>query len=772
MMSTPEPTPPQSPLRWLIFLGVTIFLAVMLLVLPASIKQLVFLLIMFVALTFSIRLIILQLVTNKEKFITISQRHPLLYPRISFVITCILIGLATYFYQPQFADTYTGFYLLVAGLPFLRLSFPLLSSLSVPATRDDPPSTTIRWLFLGIALISLCLLIMMNIPDIWVGSIHRSLGIDHATPQIQILTLAVGIASLWLGFGVRIVPQRPTWQRHHVLLMLIVVLGAFMRLWNLEHAIRMFVDEMLFIRGINGYQTDIMKILVPVANAFTDVFAFFQYAVKQLIGPGLSALRIPSAVFGVLSVVGVYALARQLFSLRTALISALLLAVMPVHVHFSRIGLNNIAGATVAIWVFVYVLRGMRHRRLTDFAIAGTLLGLTHYFYEGERLFVTPFLVCWLIWVAVLSRKSDDLRFPQVRHVIVLVCSFLVIAVPVYHALISHERSLTERLVITRESNAPLEQELAEAVANAHPADLGYPIARYVQYDADGAYYPSRDAFVLPMLVPFFLIGFGFLLWKIRTHGGALLIWWAVGIAIGNSLIFDHISAIGPRYVLVYGILMMMTAVGVSVTWSLLSHWVGERFAPLINVGFAALLIMVSVYSNHYYFNDTIPRFYDFIFTRPTSSGEPAPAVDDMILRAVALPSNTDVHVFTETLFPRNLLSDIPYYYDRDADEFAVYHWFVQQLDDGYFLELPRDRNYVFTFTRQYNTIVEDIERYFTITRIEGSPFDNIPETVEMLFYYAPLEANRTLPDGSPLPDVPLNPRYRQRIPQETDDNP
>lgn len=763
-MQSPDPQRPQSPLKWISFVAITIAIGTSLMFAPPLIQSILFLLILFVSLTLSIQQLLIGAIKFGKFIQQKHQQYPLLHARASFVVALFLIGLATNFYQARYIEFNTGFYLFILSFPFVVISLRLLPQPIIPAASDTTSPARIHWHWIVVSMISMVLLTMMNVPSLWRGRPHNALGLVGVSPHVQMLALTIGIITLLMGFGVRLLPRRIAWQRHHWTLAGIIMLAAFMRLWDLEHALRFFVDEILFVISVNEYDIadNTMKILLPQANSFSDVFSFFQYAVKQIIGPGLSALRIPSAIFGILGVVGVYALARQLFSLRVAIISTLLVAVMPIYVHYSRIGLNNIAGTTIAIWMFVYLLRGMRHQRLTDYAIAGTLLGLIHYFHEGERLFVTPFLFCWIVWVALIGRKSSTFHFPTIKHLFVLVFTCLVIVVPFYHTLISHGHQLAERFTIRHDPNLTPETHLNNILFHSHVADLGYPIVRYIQIEMDGLYYQSQDAFVLPMLAPFFLIGFAYLLWHIRTHGGALLLWWAVGVAVGNSLIIQNFSAISARFVVVYPILMMIVAVGISVTWSMLVTWVGKRFEKFIQVGFVVFLVVTAAYSSHYYFNDTVPNFRNFVFTRLDFAGNYRPAVDDMILRALVLPPNTDVHIFTDTLLTTYYKNDIPFYYERNKNEFMVHNQRIQRLADEYFLNLPRDRNYVFVTTRDHDYILNDIERYFTITKVEGSPW-NIPEAVEMIMYHAPLEANQTLPDGSPLPDMPINTQVRMR---------
>lgn len=663
------------------------------------------------------------------------------YPQVCFVIAIGLILLAAYYYQPQFSDGFSGFYLFLLSLPFIRLSFPLFRTTAPTSTTNPTGSSTIRRVWIGISVVCMGILTVTQNPEAWAQPIHETLGLVNTSIHVQMLLFVVGLGSLIYGFDVRLLPHRITWQMHHWLLLCILALALIVRLWNLEYAIHKFIDELLMIRGINAIELKSVKMLLPQANPFTDVFSYFQFIVNQIIRPSLTSLRIPTVIFGVLGVAGIYALARQLFSLRTALLSAFLLAFMPVYVHLSRVGINNIVGGVIATWAFVYVLRAMRSQRLSDFAITGVLLGLTHYFYEGDRIFFTLFFVLWMIWSALFLRHDPHFRLPNRKQWTVLILCLGVLIVPFYHALWSNNRPLTHRLNVTRDPEFLLRERLTDFLLDNEIGYIGSPIQRYVQYPIMDNFYQSDYAFVLPYLVPFFLLGFGILLFQIRRIRGSLFVWWMLGVAISNSFIFDGFSAASTRYVVVYMVLMVVVAVGMNTLWTVISLWVSLRWRRWVHIGLMVACIGIGLDHVSFYFTSNVPAFLHNVHTTEApNGGRLLPADEDMILRAVELPSHTTVHVFTNGLFSNDLKYEVPYFYDR-AHEIRIEHRFLSDLTPNYFRTLPHDRDHVFVFRPFYDSdLLPTIQRYFTITEAEGSPFD-IPYEVEMYFYFAPAES-------------------------------
>jgi hypothetical protein len=673
----------------------------------------------------------------------IHQRQPLLFVRISFVVALILLGLSTYFYQSQFAGSFTGFYIFLLSLPFIRLSFPLIP-LPMPHANIDTTQANngIRWCWIGLSVSCMVVLTMMNIPHTWVQPWQKTLGLMNTSPHIQMILLCVSLLSLIHGFGKSLRPNRITWKQHHIILLGIVLLGGGIRLWNLEYTIHMFVDEFFFLSDVIALNTETPQILFPVETQYTDVYSYLQLIFVNLMGPSLTSLRIVTPIINMLGLVVIYSFVRQLFSIRVALMSAFLLSVLPVYIHFGRIGMNMVVDPILGMIGFLYFLRGLCHQQHSDFAIAGIAFGLTHYFYEGGRIFFTLFFACWLVWITVFNRRKHRFNSPTFKQLAVFVFCLGVVILPFYHTLWSNNHSLTQRLDATTHSPTLLMSgRLSDFLLNNEPGHLGAPLQRYVQTVAIDNFYQSNNAYLLPIIVPFFLLGFGILLWRIHTVHGALFIWWAAGVAIANSLIFDIYSAPSPRHVVVYGVLMIITALGIDTLWSIISAWVKDHRQRWVQTLFVFGLGCLGIVQVNYYFNTIVPNFHNLVFEKIDVNGKLRPAFDDMILRAVNLPSNTTVHVFTELLFSNNLKDDVPFFFGRRVDEFEVKATFVEELTDDYFKDLPHDRNHVFTFTQYHENIIQMIEQHFEITKIEGSPFD-IPDDVEMKFYHVPIVDN------------------------------
>jgi 4-amino-4-deoxy-L-arabinose transferase-like glycosyltransferase len=124
------------------------------------------------------------------------------------------------------------------------------------------------------------------------------------------------------------------------------------------------------------------------------------------------AIRLPLAVVGALSVLGVYLLVKRLFGQRVALLSAILLALDPFFLAHTRI--NHVDGP-VAYWMilaflpFLIFLRELRFRWLIISGVAGSLALLT----KSPALSLVPMILLSLVIHWALAWRQAPRPFEQ-----------------------------------------------------------------------------------------------------------------------------------------------------------------------------------------------------------------------------------------------------------------------------------------------------------------------------------------------------------------------
>ena len=132
--------------------------------------------------------------------------------------------------------------------------------------------------------------------------------------------------------------------------------------------------------------------------SFPSLFPFIQSLSIRIFGQTIEALRLPSALAGALTVGAVYLCGKEMFSQRAGLFAALFLSTLHFHIHFSRLGINNIwdgLGFTIAIGALWYAWKN-NHRGA--YLLAGLALGFSQYFYSsGHALILVIFILAILI---------------------------------------------------------------------------------------------------------------------------------------------------------------------------------------------------------------------------------------------------------------------------------------------------------------------------------------------------------------------------------------
>lgn len=107
--------------------------------------------------------------------------------------------------------------------------------------------------------------------------------------------------------------------------------------------------------------------------------------------PVEASARLPAALAGLALVAGTFALARDLFGPRTAVLAALLVAFEPWAVHASRLALRGVLVPPLVVWGLVL----LRRRPWPSALSGGLLLSAAAATYPPARLVVPPLALAW-----------------------------------------------------------------------------------------------------------------------------------------------------------------------------------------------------------------------------------------------------------------------------------------------------------------------------------------------------------------------------------------
>ena len=116
----------------------------------------------------------------------------------------------------------------------------------------------------------------------------------------------------------------------------------------------------------------------------------------ELLSPEQKVSVLLSVSAGVLSVVGLYFLVKEMFDEKLAAISSFLLAVSFWHVLLSKLGTKDIFMSFALIFTFYFIWHGLKYNHTFDFFLAGLFLGAG--FYADKGFLLAPAVVLLMFW--------------------------------------------------------------------------------------------------------------------------------------------------------------------------------------------------------------------------------------------------------------------------------------------------------------------------------------------------------------------------------------
>jgi 4-amino-4-deoxy-L-arabinose transferase-like glycosyltransferase len=512
-------------------------------------------------------------------------------------LAAVTVFLATaYSVRPEAGTDYLDdalFWLVVGGL-LLGWSIRLSGFHPVSVTPSDQPLNPTRsnWWFTALGVGTLLVLAEMN------GAVLEIFSPVPTSTQFILLVGGIALIADGMGGASRLRwPDVPVWEVLAVAGIFIMALAI--RVVGLNDTLRSLVDEVHWITGIQNVQWNPNLPLFKSISTFLPnslVYSYWQASMVNLFGNNLAGLRLTSSVVGSINIVALYLLARSTFNRRIALLAAVLLATFPPHIHFSRIAMAHVADATSGTLALAFMMRGARHNRRIDWVLCGVALGLTQYFYEGGRLMFPPLLAGSVGLMILLMRGR---LMAQWRGLVVAILTTVFVALPVYYTIFATASSTTNRLDDAGLGVNYWEDILVDGVSNDEIVMVfnrfTLPLKVFVNQRELAVYYGGNQALVVEYMIPLFLIGLWWVVWRGRSPALLLLLWLGM-TALGNAFMRD--SAQFPRYVVAFPAIALIMALGLHDTLRLL--W--RRSQRSLTALLTAMTLFFGVAQVHYYF--------------------------------------------------------------------------------------------------------------------------------------------------------------------------
>ena len=229
------------------------------------------------------------------------------------------------------------------------------------------------------------------------------------------------------------------------LLILILIIAGFLRLYQIITVPPgLYPDEaMNGNNALEALRTGDFRVYYPENNGREGLFINIQAIFLKIFGVNKPwVLRLPSAIFGILTVLGIFFLVKELFSSTNnesatniritnlqfenskrdslfadgnamALLAAFLLATSFWHINFSRIGFRAIMAPLLLVWSIYFLLLAFRKSRsetkflfsILYFLFSGVIFSLGFYTYIAYR--IMPLLILAILFYYWRKSKKE-----------------------------------------------------------------------------------------------------------------------------------------------------------------------------------------------------------------------------------------------------------------------------------------------------------------------------------------------------------------------------
>jgi 4-amino-4-deoxy-L-arabinose transferase-like glycosyltransferase len=332
------------------------------------------------------------------------------------------------------------------------------------------------------------------------------------------------------------------------------------------------------------------RTLSPFRTGPASQPALHHYLIRltlAVVGNSIAGLRISSVLAGVAAVAATYGMVAVLQNRRTAWLSAIFMAIFHYHIHWSRIGLNNVWDTLwVPLMLGTYAW-GWKRRWSGGAVLSGLAVGLSQYFYAGSKLglFVLAYLI-FRLW----QQERDQQRL--LVHTGKLLLTAVCVAAPLILFALRDPQNYFQRpgVVFGWQRSAIVEATGGDVLAYAW-RQLWRTVGAFTSVPDITGFYGPGVPLVIGVAAPLFVVG---LLWAVRQRQFVPVLWVLLTIFLGGFMLTGAPSS--SHYVV--SIPAISWLVALPLMWLIeTGHW---RWA-------VALLIVIIVTDLGFYFGIYVP---------------------------------------------------------------------------------------------------------------------------------------------------------------------
>lgn len=224
-----------------------------------------------------------------------------------------------------------------------------------------------------------------------------------------------------------------------IILFIILIIASFFRLSNIKTIPPgLYPDEA--INGNNALtalETGKFKVFYPENNGREGLFINIQALLLKFFlnfynNPEPWMLRIVSAIFGILTVWGLYFLAKQLFNSKIGLLCSFLLAVGFWHVNFSRIGFRAIMVPFCLVWSIYFLLKALEKNNWKFALFSAVFFGAGFHTYIAYRVSPLIALIIFIYYFLKYHRQKNIKSFWKLVSLWIIVTFIIALPIGLY----------------------------------------------------------------------------------------------------------------------------------------------------------------------------------------------------------------------------------------------------------------------------------------------------------------------------------------------------
>lgn len=312
------------------------------------------------------------------------------------------------------------------------------------------------------------------------------------------------------------------------------------------------------------------------SGSLKNIFAYGAYNAHGLIIPTLTipfyyifgnstlSYRFPSALLSSLDVILIYVLIRLVANKQIALLSAIILATLPLHMFFAHtqvVVAFNFFWVPLILLLFFYLLK---QHRFIDYIFLGTILGFTSGFHAAVRVFsvLIFFLLFFLELKEMIMKKFrlEDKIVIRFTKLILFICFIFVGFGPRLFFTSPQDFFHTSRFTL----ESKLQSNTSISIDDLKTMKRGYikSIMAYI-YESTTYFFPEHKPIFSPFLSLFFVLGVGYSFFVLKNYFINILLFILVALPFFNSAITDVINA-DHRLSPLFSIGSVFVAIGIS----------------------------------------------------------------------------------------------------------------------------------------------------------------------------------------------------------------